>query len=55
MATVAETELEQRMADFILFVRDFAANRKEDFNITNKREGAMLLCIGGEVTLDFSV
>ena len=55
MSTVAETELEQRISDFILFVREFHANRKSDFKIVNKREGAILMCIEKDVTLDFSI
>jgi hypothetical protein len=55
MSTVAETELEQRIGEFVLFVRDFAANRKEDFKVRNKREGAILICIEKDITLDFSL
>ena len=55
MATVAETELEQRVSEFVNFVREFAANKGSDFKIVNKCDNAVLVCIEREVTLDFSV
>ena len=55
MATVAETELEQKIGEFIMFVRDYAANHKGDFKVISKRDKAMILCIDRDVTLDFSI
>ena len=55
MRTVAETELQQRMSDFILFVREYSVLKGKEFKVTSKREGALLLCVDGEVTLDFKV
>lgn len=55
MSTVAESELEQKISEFIIYVRDYAANKKGDFKLIGKRDNAILLCADGDVTLDFSV
>ena len=55
MSTVAETELEQKIGEFIMFVRDYAANHKGDFKVISKRDKAMIMCIDNDVTLDFSI
>ncbi len=55
MTTVPEFELEQRISEFVLFVRNFAANKKGNFKIAANREKAVLTCIKGEINLDFGI
>lgn len=55
MATVPEFELEQRISEFVLFVRNYAANKKGNFKVAAKRDKAVLTCIKGEVNLDFEI
>lgn len=55
MRTVPEFELEQKTSEFIQFVRDYSANRKKDFTIKSERDGAVLSCIDGDVSLYFTV
>lgn len=53
MSTVPEFELEQKISDFVLFVRNYAANKKGNFKVAAKREKAILTCVKGEINLDF--
>lgn len=55
MPTVPETELEQKISEFIQFVRDFSANKKGDYKFRGKREGFVFHIIDGDVNLDFSI
>jgi hypothetical protein len=55
MTTVAEVEMQQRISEFIIHVKEYYANKKDDFKIVSKRDNALLLCVNGEATLDFSV
>jgi hypothetical protein len=55
MATVQEFELEQKISDFVHFVRNYSVIRKGNFKVVAKREKAVLTCVKGEVNLDFEV
>ncbi len=55
MATVPEYELEQKISDFVIFVRNYAATKKGNFKVASKRDKALLMCVKGEITLDFEV
>lgn len=51
MTTVPEYEMQQRMSDFIIHLKEFYANRKGDFRVTDERNNAVLTCINGKVNL----
>lgn len=55
MATVQEFELEQKISDFVHFVRNYSINKNGNFKTVAKREKAVLTCVNGEVNLDFEV
>jgi hypothetical protein len=55
MATVPEFELEQKISDFVHFVREYATHKKGGFKVSAKRDNALLICTRNEVTLDFKV
>lgn len=54
MATVSETELEQRTSEYMIFVRDFAAKLDKDFVKTSKT-GFTFYIMDGHATLEFSI
>lgn len=53
--TVREAELEQRTADYINYIRDFAENTSKDVVIVSTREGFRFSLYDKDCTLDFSV
>ncbi len=55
MITVTELELEQKISEFIVFIKDYTANKKGDFKIKSKRDKALLTCVDRDITLDFTV
>lgn len=55
MATVQEFELEQRISEFVHFVREYAVHKKGNFKLAAKRDKALLVCVNGDVNLDFGV
>ena len=55
MSTVPEFELEQKLSEFVYFVRDYAAIKKGNFKVASKRDKAVLTCVKGEVNLDFGI
>ena len=55
MATVSETELDQKISDLISFVKDFAANRSKDFHLVGKHDDFEFFIQGKEVTLEFDL
>lgn len=55
MATVQEFEMEQRISDFVFFVKNYAKDKDGNFQVCSKRDKAVLLCVNGEVSLDFPV
>lgn len=56
MITVPQYELEQKIAEFVIHVREYYINnQKKDFKVVSKRDNALLVCFDGEVTLDFSL
>lgn len=55
MTTVPELEMQQKMSEFIIYIKEYYANKKGDFRIANKRDNAVLTCINGEVNLDLKV
>lgn len=55
MATVPQTELEQRTSEYIQFVRDFALNLDRDFTFASKRKEFALFILDKDVTLEFEV
>lgn len=55
MATVAETELEQKTSEYIAFVKDFAAKIDGDFIRRSEKVGFTFYIIDGDVTVEFSL
>lgn len=53
--TIREAELEQRTADYISYVRDFAENTSKDVRIKSKREGFTFSLFDKDCTLEFSI
>lgn len=53
MATLPETELEQKTTEFMAYVRDYALNKKKDFILRGQREKFHLSVFDKDVTLDF--
>lgn len=53
MSTVPEYELEQKISDFVNFVRNYASTKKGNFRVASKRDKAVITCIKGEINLDF--
>lgn len=53
--TVREAELEQRTADYINYIRDFAENTSKDVVIKSKREGFRFSLFDKDCTLEFSI
>lgn len=55
MATVSETELEQKTSEYINYVKDFAHNLKGDYKFLGKRDKFVLSIFNEDVTLDFNL
>lgn len=53
MATVSETELEQRTSEYIAFVKDFASNRSRDLVFKDKNDTFKFSIFDEDVTLEF--
>lgn len=55
MATVAETELKQKISELIHFIRDYASHHANDLKLADKREGYQLRIVDRDVILDFNL
>lgn len=55
MATVPETELEQKTSEYIQWVKDYSAHKKGEFIIRGKHDGFKISCFDGDITLEFSL
>lgn len=55
MATVTEAELEQKISEFIMYIRDYAGNKNQDFVLDGKRDGFKFSMFDRDATLEFSV
>lgn len=55
MTTVPELEMQQHISAFIIHIKEFYANKKDDFRVVSKRDNAVLTCINGEVNLDLCI
>lgn len=55
MTTVPEFELEQKISEFCHFLKDYAARKEGNFKVVCKRDNALLVCINGEVNLEFNL
>ncbi len=53
--TVREAELEQRTAEYINYVKDFAVNNKNDFVLKSEREGFRFSIYDKDCTLEFQI
>ena len=53
--TVLEAELEQRTADYINYIRDYAENTSKDVVIKSKREGFIFSLFDKDCTLEFEI
>lgn len=55
MPSVSETELEQKISEFISFVKDFTANRRGDFVLRGKNDNFKIASFADEIVLEFIV
>ncbi len=55
MATVPETELEQKTGEYIQFIKAFAEQHKGNYRFKGSRDGFNFYVIDGDVTLEFHI